>query len=212
MKNRLLPLLLVFCIALPSAAAAKEPALPLGLSWCQSVGEVLVQLPNAREMSDDLLDATASVWGVEGFVSAILDEGKLVGLRFRAFETPADLKKIKRAIERSYGEGGSQGTAINWAAPGGVVVQLKLQSEQVFVNFETAPGHCGAEVTKTGLSDQEKADAEALKEKKAGNWDPYADDVDKRAVEKKKDALKPEEEDKEDKKEEPTAADDEIDW
>ena len=91
-------------------------------------------------------------------------------------------------------------------------MQLKLQSEQVFVSFEPAPGRCGGEVTKTGLSDQEKADAEALKEKKAVNWDPYADDVDKRAVEKKKEDKKPEEEEKEDKKEEPTAADDEIDW
>jgi len=212
MNFRLLTALLAFAIASPGLAQAREPALPLGLHWCQSIGEVLAKMPNAREMSDDVLDSTVTVWGVEGFLSAIMDEDKLVGMRFRAFEVAADLKKVQTALGRNYGEGGTRGTSTNWAPGGGVSVVLKLQSEQIFVGWETAPGHCGGAAERAGLSDQEKADAEALKDKKAVDWDPYADDVGKNAVKKKADEKKKEEAKEEEKQAEPTIKDDEVDW
>jgi hypothetical protein len=212
MNHRLLIPLLALAIAVAGLAQAREAALPLGLHWCQSIGEVLAKMPNAREMNDDVLDSTVTVWGVEGFLSAIMDEDKLVGMRFRAFELPSDLKKVQAGLRRGYGEGGTRGTSTSWAPGGGVSLVLKLQSEQIFVAWETAPGHCGGAVERTGLSDQEKADAEALKDKKAVDWDPYADDVDKNAVKKKVDAKKKEEEKEEEKKDEPTIKDDEVDW
>jgi len=176
------------------------------------VGEVLEKMPDAREMSDDVLDSTVTVWGVEGFISAILDDGKLVGVRFRAFEEPSDLKRIRSKLVRNYGEGGTQGSATRWSAAGGVKVELKLQSEQIFVGWETRPGHCGGEAAKGGLSDQEKADAEAMKDKKAVNWDPYADDVEEDAVKKKAKKKKEEKKKEEKKKDDPALEDVEIDW
>tara|TARA_Y100001968_G_C19375095_1_gene727187 strand:+ start:527 stop:1165 length:639 start_codon:yes stop_codon:yes gene_type:complete len=187
--------------------------LPAGLSFCQPSAEVLAKLPSAREMSDDVYDATLTVWGVEGFVSAIMDNDRLVGMRFRAFETPADLKKIRSRLHKAYGEGGTRGSATIWAAGPGVRAELKLQSEQIFVGWETAPGHCGTEVIQKGLSEQEKKDADSLKARKAVNWDPYADDVEGDAVKKKaKQRKEQKEQPKEEKKEEPSLGDDEIDW
>jgi len=213
MRTHILLGLIVLSACAPSLAQGAEAKLPAGLSWCQSVGEVLAKIPDAREMSDDVFDSTITVWGVEGFLSAILDDSKLIGVRFRAFETPADLKKIRSKLVRSHGEGSMHGSATRWAAGTGVKVELKLQSEQIFVGWETAPGYCGGEVLKGGLSDQEKADAEAMKDKKAVNWDPYADDVEEQAVKKKQEEKKKEEKKKEEKKkEEPTLDDGEIDW
>jgi hypothetical protein len=212
MKNRLLPALLVLCMGISGTSYAREPALPLGLAWCQPIGEVLAKMPDAREMSDDVLDSTKRVWGVEGFVSAIMEDDKLVSIRFRAFEAPADLKKIRSALVRNYGQGGSRGTATHWAVEGGVRVEMKLQSEQIFIHWETSPGRCETGEKRSGLSDQEKADAESLKAKKAVNWDPYADDVDQEAVKKKAAKKEEKEEEKEEKKDEPTLNDDEVDW
>ena len=109
MKNCLLSTVLGFCIAIPGVVHAADSGLPLGLNWCQAIGEVLAKMPDAREMNEDVLDSTRKVWGVEGFVSAIMEDDKLVGMRFRAFETSADLKKVRAALVRSYGEGGSRG-------------------------------------------------------------------------------------------------------
>jgi len=213
MRTHLLIASIVLSVAVPSLAHGADASLPAGLSWCQSVGEVLAKIPDAREMSDDVLDSTVTVWGVEGFISAILDDGKLVAVRFRAFDEPSDLKRIRSKLVRSYGEGGTRGSATRWSAGDGVKVELKLQSEQIFVGWETRPDHCGAAKAKGGLSDQEKADAEAMKDKKAVNWDPYADDVEEDAV-KKKAKKKKEEEKKEEekKKDDPALEDDEIDW
>jgi len=212
MKNCLLPTLLVLCVGISGSAYARDPVLPLGMTWCQSIGEVLAKMPDAREMNEDVLDSTQTVWGVEGFVSAIMEDDKLIGIRFRAFESPADLKRIRSAMGRAYGEGGTRGKATHWAVQGGGRVELKLQSEQIFINWETSPGHCDSGEKTGGLSDQEKADAEALKAKKAVNWDPYADDVEEDAVKKKAAKKEEKEAEKEEKKDKPTLKDDEVDW
>ncbi len=212
MRTHLLIASIVLSAVAPSLAHGADASLPVGLSWCQSVGEVLAKIPDAREMSDDVLDSTVTVWGVEGFISAILDDGKLVGVRFRAFEELSDLKRIRSKLVRNYGEGGTRGSATRWSAGEGVKVELKLQSEQIFVGWETRPDYCGGEAAKGGLSDQEKADAEAMKDKKAVNWDPYADDVEEDAVKKKAKEKKEEKKKEEKKKDDPALEDGEIDW
>ena len=212
MRTHILLVLMVVSACAPSIAHSAEAKLPSGLAWCQSIGEVLAQIPDAREMSDDVLDSTVTVWGVEGFLSAILDDSKLIGVRFRAFETAADLKKVRSKLVRSHGEGAMHGAATRWAAGTGVKIELKLQSEQIFVGWETAPGYCGSEVRKSGLSEQEKADAEAMKDKKAVNWDPYADDVEEEAVKKKVKKKEDEKNEEEKKTHEPALGDGEIDW
>ena len=213
MRNHLLIALISLILGAPSLAWGGAPELPVGLRWCQSIGEVLERLPDSREMSDDVLDSTVTVWGVEGFLSAIMDDGQLISLRFRAFDIPSDQKKVRSRLVRSYGEGGTSGSTTRWSVGEGVKLSLKLQSEQIFVGWETAPGYCGEEVVKGGLSDQEKADAEAMKDRKAVAWDPYADDIEEDAVKKKVKKKEDEkEEEKKKKKKKSPVGDGDIDW
>jgi len=196
-----------------SSAVAAEGKLPLGLSWCSVQSDVLSAYPEAREMTEDVYDISTRVWGVEGFVSLVFDSAQLVGVRIRAFETERDVKLLKTKVEGLYGTGGLRGTTTNWSAGSGQTVQLKLQSEQIFLNFEVATERCEkAEKVEKGPSEQELKDAEALKRKAVLDWDPYADDPEQQVVEKKEKKKEEKKEEKEGEEGDPDYKDGDIDW
>ncbi|MBN93275.1 MAG: hypothetical protein CL928_04275 [Deltaproteobacteria bacterium] len=195
------------------SAWAADATLPLGLSWCAPQLEVLADYPDAREMSEDVYDISTTVWGVEGFVSLVFDSERLVSVRVRAFETDKDVKKLRSKVEGLYGPGGVRGTTTNWSPGSGETVQLKLQSEQIYLNFEMALERCGDSTQKErGPSEQELKDAEALKRKPVFQWDPYSDDPEQRIVEKKDKKKDKKKEEKEAEEGDPEYKDGDIDW
>ena len=62
---------LLLAVAAPlgaSPAFAGELELPLGVSWCEVQSNVEFSMEDPREVAGDVLESTASVWGMEGFV------------------------------------------------------------------------------------------------------------------------------------------------
>ncbi len=199
-----------------SPALAADVELPLGVTWCESQDNVAFSMEDPREVAGDVLESTASVWGMEGFVTVTHDDGRLVGMRLRFFEDSDTMARVRRTLEKMLGPGGESGKKTHWSADDGATVTMRLQSEQIYVNFEIDPDRCGAAgEAPRGLTDQEKADLEASSRKDAIKWDPYADaDPDAPIVQKPEEEKKKEEEEEEKKKEEEEkrAEDLDIDW
>lgn len=210
---------LLLAVAAPlgaSPAFAGELELPLGVSWCEVQSNVEFSMEDPREVAGDVLESTASVWGMEGFVTMTFDEDRLVGIRLRFFEDEDTLARSRRTLEKMLGPGGESGKKVHWSLDGGGQATMRVQSEQVYVLFEIDPARCGAGAAQEqGLTDQEKADLDATEKKDAITWDPYADaDPDAPIVTKPPEEVQAaEEEDKKKKEEEEKRAEDiDIDW
>jgi len=212
-------------LAVPGLASAGSVSLPLDLSWCADSGDVMLEMDDPRELSEGVIEAEAKHFGLRGTVTALFEDSELTGVRFRLFDTEEHLTAVKKAITKAHGEGTwtvkdtPEGAArrmkAKWEVDANQSLALKVNSEQIYVSWEVTPGHCAEVVEeRTGLTDAEKADIEATTEKKAIDFDPFAEDIeDIEARKKEKDEAKKSEEEKErekEKEEEPTDVD--IDW
>jgi hypothetical protein len=202
------------CLLGASSASAADLQLPLGASFCESRANVEFGMEDPRELADDVIESTVSVWGLEGFVTATFERDRLVNLRVRFFDEGEDMPRVRKKLEGMMGPGGDSGRKTHWSPGGARTVTLRLQSEQIYVTFEIDPDSCGViEAAVQGLTDQEKADLESVRKKQAIGFDPYEDVDDTEPVIKKK----PEKDETEDAKEEeeeetPDPKDLDIDW
>jgi len=186
--------------------------LPLGMEWCEERGSVEAKLNAPREAADDVVESTERIWRVDGLLSAIFEQGKLVKVSVRSYETDSHLARTRSALKKMLGEGTLVGKKTRWSPSGQGAVELKVQTEQIYAIFEAPSGLCGGpEKAKGGLSDREKADVDAMQHKQAIEWDPYAEEDEEEApvVKRKKQEKKDKVEKKEEEKEE---EDEEIDW
>ncbi len=204
----------ILAALLTTPAVAGELELPLGAKWCDSWENVEFSMEQPQEMAGEVLESTAALWGYEGFVTATFEERQLVNMRVRIFDEGDTLAKVRGKLEGMMGAGGESGTKVHWSPGPAQKVMLRLQSEQVYVTFEIDPDACGeGGVKETGLTDQEKADLEAIEKKQAIGFDPYADTNDEeQAVDKKKEEEKKEEKEEEKEEEEEDPDDLDIDW
>ncbi len=201
-----------FCLFFASMAWASELSLPAGLQWCQTRVEVEERLGHGQELTGDVYDANKVVWAVDGFISAVFEEDRLIGVRFRAFETPSAVKKVITALGKNLGKGGERRSGYHWSPGKSQSVDYKVQSEQIYVNYEVPFDYCGNSLAHDGsLSDQEKADLKSLEEKKVVTWDPYSDSIEASVVDKKDEKKKDEAKEKEEK-EDKEVKDGDIDW
>ncbi|MCO4772081.1 MAG: hypothetical protein KDA24_18760 [Deltaproteobacteria bacterium] len=218
------PVLFALLLSAPGVATAGDVELPLDLEWCADSGDVMLALDDPRELSEGVIEAEAKAFGLRGTVTALTDEDMLVGLRFRLFDTDANLKAIKGTLTKRHGEGtwkdrstegGDRRLKAEWEVDANQTLALKVNSEQIYVAWEVDPSHCAApEKVQEGLTDAEKADIEATTKKKAIAFDPYAEDIEDVEARKKAadDAKKSEVEKEEEKKKEEEPTDVEIDW
>jgi hypothetical protein len=213
---RLFSLLLSLSLAAPAAAVAAEGdiALPEGTSWCEPRADVLARFADTNELSDDMVDATGQFAGVDGFYRLVFEDGQLLNMRFRFFESAADNSRVLKELERTLGKGTDAGRGgIVWKPGGGQTVTFKGQSEQMYVDFEVPLERCSGGVVRPETTEREKQDLEALENKSNPAFDPYAMDTDpdKQLVENKK-KKEEEEKKKEEKKKDADVGDGDIDW
>ncbi len=195
-----------------SGAFAGELQLPLGTEFCEDRAAVEFAMEAPRELAGDVIESTANVWGFEGFATAEFDEDRLVNLRIRIYEEGDAMARIRGKLEGMMGAGGESGKKTHWSPAQAQKVTLRLQSEQIYVTFEIEPDGCGIiEKEAQGLTDQEKADLEAVRKKQAIGFDPYADTDDTEPVVKKKEEEEAKEKEEEEASEEATPEPD-IDW
>ncbi len=212
-------------LTVPGLASAGSVSLPLDLSWCADAGDVMLEMDDPRELSEGVIEAETKHFGLRGTMTALFDQSELYSVRFRLFDTQENLATIKKALTKAHGEGKweikdtPEGAArrmkAEWEVDAAQSIALKVNSEQIYVSWEVPLGHCAEEVEKrTGLTEAEKADIEATTDKKAIDFDPFAEDIeDIEARKKEKDDAKKSEAEKErekEKEEEPTDVD--IDW
>jgi hypothetical protein len=200
-------------LLLASTASARGFALPLGLEWCQERSAAEAKMDAPREAADDVVESAERIWRIDGLLSAIFEQGKLVKISVRSYETESHLSRTRSALEKMLGKGTAVGKKTRWSPGGKGSVEMKVQTEQIYAIFEAPAGLCGGPaVAKTGLSDREQADVDAMKRKQAVEWDPYAEDDEEEApiVKRKKKEEKKEEQQKEEEEEEPE--DEDIDW
>jgi len=201
-------------LLLASGAAAESLELPLGAKFCEDRSAVEFAMEAPQELADDVIESTASLWGFEGFATATFDENRLIILRVRIFDEADAMARIRAKLEAQFGAGGESARKTHWAPSGSTKVSLRLQSEQIYVTYEIEPAGCG-EIAReaAGLTDQEKADLEAVSHKQAIGFDPYEDvDDTEPVIKKKEEEAKAEEVTKEDEESEETPADVDIDW
>jgi hypothetical protein len=201
------------CLLLSGSAFAGGFALPLGVEWCEERSVVESKMDSPREAADDVVESTARVWRVDGFLSAIFDADKLVKMSVRSYETEKHVARTRAALKKMLGDGVSKGEKVRWSPEGKGTVQFKVQTEQVYVTFEAPTGICGGgAVQEKTLSEREKADLEATKRSQAIEWDPYADEgFEDEPVVKRKKKEEPKKEEKEEE-EEDELEDEDIDW
>lgn len=207
-------------------ALAAEVQLPLELAWCEAREAVEAKLSSPSELTDGVVESEAKAFGARGTITAVFEDGLLLSVRFRVFETEDVYRKVKEELTRIHGEGQlkdrtkegmARNLTITWEVDAEQTLQLKVSSEQLYVLWEVWPSHCiAAEAARVGLSDAEQADLDASTKKKAIDFDPLAEDIEDVDERKKTadDAKKSEAEAEEDKRkeEEPPPADVEIDW
>jgi hypothetical protein len=202
----------LLCLLLSGSAFAGGFALPLGVEWCEARTSVESKMDSPREAADDVVESTARVWRVDGFLSAIFDADKLVKMSVRSYETETHVARTRAALKKMLGEGVASGEKVRWSPTGKGSVQFKVQTEQVYVTFEAPTGICGVEEAKEKtLSDREKSDLKATQRSQAVEWDPYADEeFEDEPVVKRKKKEAPKKEEKEAEEDEPD--DEDIDW
>jgi len=188
-------------------------ALPLGLEWCQDQSSAEAKMKAPREAADDVVESAERIWRIDGLLSAIFEQGKLVKVSVRSYETDTHLSRTRSALEKMLGKGTAVGKKTRWSPSGNGSVEMKVQTEQIYAIFEAPSGLCGGPAeAKVGLSDREQADKDAMKHKQAVEWDPYAveDEEEAPIVKRKKEEKKEDKE--EDKEEEEALEDEDIDW
>lgn len=224
MSVRSLALALLFSI--PAMAYAGEVELPAGLSWCAGAGDVILALPDSQELGEGVIEGEVRAFGLRGTLTALMDSDELLGVRFRCFDTDANLAAVKKALIKQHGEGtfqdrtregGDRRLKMEWEIDAQQSLSMKVNSEQIYVSWEVEPSHCiQDEKVREGLTDAEKADIEATTKKKVIAFDPFAEDIEaidarkKTADDAKKSEVEKKAEEEEAKKEDPK--DVEIDW
>ena len=216
----------VLVLSAPATTLAGEVDLPAGLEWCADTGDVLLALPDVQMLSEGVIEGEARAFGLRGTLTMLTDSDQLNGVRFRCFDTDANLAALKQTFNKRHGEGttedrtregGDRRLKIEWEVDAKQSLSMKVNSEQIYVAWEVDPDFCTEETrAQEGLTDAEKADIEATTKKKAIAFDPFAEDIEDVDARKKAsdDAKKSEEERKEEaeKKEEKPPTDVEIDW
>ena len=224
MKNAVITSLVALALLLSSPALAEDVQeakatdqieLPLGVTWCQDKAEVELLMDAPQDVAGSVLESKARFWKLDGFINAEFEEGRLITIRLRFFWDEASVEKVKKELVRLLGPGAEERRKTTWAPGGSQKVTMRLQSEQIYVTYEIPWDACDRPQGPTGLTDQEKADLEAVSDKQAIEWDPYADHDDEEPIVDKK-AKKDEEEEvkKDEEKEEATPAlkDGDIKW
>ena len=216
-------------LSLPGLAHAGGVALPMSLSWCDDEADVLLGLDDARVITEGVIESQAMAFGLRGTLTALTEDGVLVGVRFRMFDTDANLAKVKSTLTKRHGEGTwkdrSSGGADRrlkgeWEIDAQQSLAVKVNSEQIYVTWELDSSKCLAQEGPHdgSLTDAEKADIEATTKKKAIAFDPFAEDIeDVDARKKASDDAKKSEEEKQREEEEEEAKtkapeDVDIDW
>ena len=223
MRRAILPFTLAL---LPATALAGEVALPLGWVWCSDRPSVEATLAAPHELTDGVVEAEASVFGVRGTVTAVFEEDLLVEARFRCFDDDKHLAAVEGALTKAHGagvkkdrskEGLARSFSRDWEIDAEQELALRVGSEQIKVSWIVPATRCVAEQERRkGLSDAEQADLDATAKKPAIAFDPYSEDIE--AVEARKkaadDAKKSEEKKAEEtkKEDEPPPKDGDIDW
>jgi hypothetical protein len=199
-------------LLLAQSALAGGFKLPLGLQWCEARSSAEAKMDAPREAADDVVESTARIWRIDGLLSAIFEQDKLVKVTVRSYETGSHLSRTRSALEKMLGKGTAVGKKTRWSPSGQGSVEMKVQTEQIYAIFEAPSGLCGGPpAAKEGLSDREKADVEAMEHKQAVEWDPYAEEDEEEApIVKRKEKEEKKEEKKEDEEEEED--DEDIDW
>jgi hypothetical protein len=222
-----------FCIAstcliwVASPALAATPDLPNGLTFCDDRSTIEGKLGELNELTDEMLEATLTLWGLEGVLRVVLEEQKLVTARFRVYESPAGLKTIKNKLGKGLGEAAVTGDPdeagyarkYTWSPGESVTVEMSRQSDSLYATWEVPPERCAAAVTvQEGPTDQEKADMDAMSNKKAIEFDVFSEDLEEREKqiedEKKKKAEEEARKDREaaGEEEDEESGDIDIDW
>jgi hypothetical protein len=206
---------LVTCMGsllLCSTASAGRFVLPLGLEWCQERGAAEAKMGSPREAADDVVESAERIWRVDGLLSAIFEQGKLVKVTVRSYETESHLSRTRSGLEKMLGKGTAVGKKTRWSPSGQGSVEMKVQTEQIYAIFEAPSGLCGGPAAaQIGLSAREQADVDAMKRKQAVEWDPYAEEDEEEApIVKRKKKEEKKEEEKEEEEEE--VEDEDIDW
>ncbi len=217
----------VAALAMSAApAAAGEPELPAGLTFCAERAAIDAALGEINELTDEMLESNLTLWGLDGVIRVVLEEQKLVTARWRCFESPKALKTIKAKLGGRHGEPAVTGAPddtgysrkYTWSPGNSVTVEMSRQTEQVYATWEVPPERCSSGPDKQeGLTDQEKADLEAVSEKKAIEFDVFSEDLEEREKEiedeKKRKAEEEEKKAKEEAGEEEEDPEDiDIDW
>ena len=224
MKITVIPCLVALALLVSAPLAAEEEAkeaepeqleLPLGVTWCQDKAEVDLLMDEPQDIAGSVLESKVKMWRLSGFINAEFEEDRLITVRLRFFWDEASVEKVKKELEKKLGPGAEERRKTTWAPGGSQKVTMRLQSEQIYVTYEIPWDSCDRPQGPIGLTEQEKKDLEAVSDKQAIEWDPYADHddsepiVDKKAKEEEKKA----EESKEEKEEAtPALNDKDIDW
>ncbi len=199
----------------------------MNLSWCDAEADVLLGLDDAKVVTEGVIESEAKAFDLRGTLTALTEDGMLVGVRFRLFDTDENLAKVKSTLTKRHGEGtwkdrSNEGVDRRlkgeWEIDAQQSLAVKVNSEQIYVNWEVDSAKCfEQEGPHDGsLTDAEKADIEATRTKKAIAFDPFAEDIEdvdarkKASDEAKKSEEEKRQEEEEAKKEVPEDVD--IDW
>lgn len=221
MKNAVITSLIVFALVLAGPVAAqeesKEPSqvqLPLGVTWCQDKAEIELMMDAPMDVAGSVLESKVRLWKLDGFINAEFEEERLITIRLRFFWDEASVGKVKKELEKLLGPGAEERRKTTWAPGGSQKVMMRLQSEQIYVTYEIPWDACDRPRGPLVLTDQEKADLEAVSDKQAIEWDPYADHDDEEPIVDKKEKEEEAKEEKKEEKEEETPAikDGDIEW
>ncbi len=224
MKIAVIPCFVALALLASSPLAAEEEAkeaaqpeqvdLPLGVTWCQDKAEVELLMDAPQDVAGSVLESSVKIWRLTGFINVEFEEDRLITVRLRFFWDEASVEKVKKELEKQLGPGAEERRKWTWAPGGSQKVMMRLQSEQIYVTYEIPWDACDRPQGPIGLTEQEKKDLEAVSDKQAIEWDPYADHDDAEPIVDKKEKEKEEEEKKEEEKEEetPEIKDADIEW
>ena len=177
--------------ATPAFAGTAE--LPAGLTFCDDRAAIEEKLGPVNELTDEMLEVNIALWGLDGVIRIVLNEGGLVTARFRVFESPDSVKVVKSRLEKALGAPTTVGEAdgetglykkYTWAPGDSVTVEMTRQSDQLYATWQAPPVRCASAVEEQiGLTDQEKADIAGTEKKKAIEFDVFSEDLDEREKE-----------------------------
>ena len=86
-------------------ALAAEVQLPLELASSEAREAVEAALASPSELTDGVVESEAKAFGARGTITAVFEDGLLLSVRFRVFETEDVYRKVKEELTRIHGEG-----------------------------------------------------------------------------------------------------------